>query len=509
MSAICTKIVEEAISAQRSEIEVIKNKRGGRFAIDDVLPYVETVNKMRAASNQSSFVIDLYVDSVKAHYMALKNLAKTIPPEGEPFLERLQIPAVLEILYQEDDAFSKSVEIFLSAVESSKTLFGIEVMRGLGSSIGRENGLKGWTLSSGSIDQMLKSAKAIEIPEEHRSALMAASSWLLDDLRDVGDVFFERIKSGASLEEALDEEISFIKRIFEVPSKAQIDMANSQITDSQTLGQLPFDVGRYVEKYRSEVDGAVKEAMKEGVHYANILCISAFSAGSTSILSQSTLNMAKDDLIMAVLEAVAGVTEASLRGSADKFKSPGQLLVLAAGSAGCALEYILEMDGLSALDIIGLLRRRSTQNSQNLRKRPISGGSPSFYHLDFVDLIYNGWRYIDNTSRKGKACTARGLPVPKVTWFDVDLSPLMDNDVLMNPQRYSNPASPYSARLSALMRLSDQPKLFNGAAISVIMANLLSTQKEKAVSPEDIYRSYVMGRLMGPSSAYCQRPKSA
>ena len=509
MSEICTKIVEEAISVQRAEMEVIKNKRGGRFAIDDVLPYVESVNKMRAAGDQSSFVIDLYVDSVNAHFLALKDLARTIPPEDEPFLERLQVPAVLEILYREDDAFRKSVRMFINAVESSRTLFGIEAMSGLGGSIGRENEPKGQTLPSGSVEQVLKSMRPMEIHEEHRLALMAASSWLLDDLQGVGDVIFKKIESGARLEDALDEGIYFVKRVFEEPAKAQIDIEDSRIIDPLSPSHLSLDVRRYIEKYSSEVEDAVKEAMKDGVHYANILSIPAFSAGSASILSQSTLNMAKDDLAMAVLEAVARVTEASLRGSADKFRSPGQLLVLAAGSSGCALEYILEMDGLSALDIIGQLRRRSTLDPQSPQKRPVSGGSSGFYHLDFVDLIYNGWRYLDNTSRKGKACTARGLPVPKVTWFDVDLSPLLDNDVLMKPQRYSNPESPHSARLSALMRLSDQPRLFNGAAISVIMANLLSTQKENAVSPADIYRSYVMGRLMGSSSDYCQYAKSA
>jgi hypothetical protein len=227
MPEICTKTVEEAIFAQRAEMEIIKNKRGDMFTIDDVLPYVEAVNRMRAASDQSSSVIDLYVDSVNAHFTALKDLAKTIPPEYEPFLERLQIPAVLEVLYREDDAFRKSVRIFIKAIESSKMLFGIEAMSGLGGSTGREKGPKGQTLPSGSIEKVLKSMQAMEIQEEHRSALTAASSWLLDDLQGISDVFLKRIESGAGMEEALDEGISFVKMVFEEPAKAQIDAAHS------------------------------------------------------------------------------------------------------------------------------------------------------------------------------------------------------------------------------------------------------------------------------------------
>lgn len=246
MSKICTKIVEEAISAQRVEMEVIKNKRGGRFTIDDVLPYVEAVNRMRAVSGQSASVIDLFIDSINAHFIALKDLAKSVQPEAEPLLERLQIPAVLEILYREDDAFRKSASIFIDAIKSSRMLNVVEAIRGLGDSIGRSQGPGLQALSSGSVNQVLKSMRITEMEEEHRSAHLTASSWLMDDLWGASDVFFKKVESGASLDEALDEGISALMRLSDQPklfngTAISVIMANLLSTQKENAVK-PADV---------------------------------------------------------------------------------------------------------------------------------------------------------------------------------------------------------------------------------------------------------------------------
>lgn len=498
MSKICSKIVEEAISVQMSQLGILKEKRGRRLTIDDVRPYVDEVNKIGAIEGQSSSVIGLYIDSVNAHFKALSNLASIVQPEEEACLKRQQVPAVLEILYQEDSGFRKSVDIFIDGLEESKNLVGQDVMKGLERSINSASrvGPGRQATPSAIIGQVLRS---LPIPEEHSSAILAASPWILGDSCGIGRVFFREVEAGTSLEQALDAEIIQIKSIFNHPAEAQVEV-------SKLRNNLAFDAGKYIAKYRREVEDSVKEAVNDGVHYANVLNISALSVEGMSPLSQSSIHMAGDDLAMAVLEAVTKVIESSLIGSANRFKSPDHPLILATGAVGCALEYILEMDRFSVLDIVGLLRKGSTLSQSQFSN---SAGTSDFYYLDFVDMVYNGWRYLDNTQRKGKACTGRGLPLPKVTWFDVDLSPILDNEVLMNPQRYSNPASPISARLSVLLRLSDRPELFNAAAISVIMANILSAQKEKAICPADIYRNYVMGRLSNSNIDYCHPAEAA
>jgi len=49
-----------------------------------------------------------------------------------------------------------------------------------------------------------------------------------------------------------------------------------------------------------------------------------------------------------------------------------------------------------------------------------------------MDMIYRGWRYLDRARRR-RACGAGNLPVPRVAGYDVDLGPLLKNEVLMNP----------------------------------------------------------------------------
>ena len=49
-------------------------------------------------------------------------------------------------------------------------------------------------------------------------------------------------------------------------------------------------------------------AVEDGVHYGNIVTVPAYCVGDISHhIAQSTYNMCKDDVIMAVIEATTGV----------------------------------------------------------------------------------------------------------------------------------------------------------------------------------------------------------
>ena len=72
---------------------------------------------MKPAGDQSKAVFQLHKDSVNAHYTILKGLTTTIRPEDDPFVEHYQTPVIMEMLYEHDPAFRKSVEVFIKAVE--------------------------------------------------------------------------------------------------------------------------------------------------------------------------------------------------------------------------------------------------------------------------------------------------------------------------------------------------------------------------------------------------------
>jgi len=132
MQELYEKMVKEALTAQKADVETIKKNRGTEFKIKDTKVYMDAVEKMEAVGEQSESVINLHVDSVKTHFELLNSLTDTIRPEDDPFVEHYQTPAILEILGEEDPKFQASVDKFIEAVSKSEALVGREVVRRYG-----------------------------------------------------------------------------------------------------------------------------------------------------------------------------------------------------------------------------------------------------------------------------------------------------------------------------------------------------------------------------------------
>ena len=138
-------------------------------------------------------------------------------------------------------------------------------------------------------------------------------------------------------------------------------------------------------------------AVEDGVHYGNIVTVPAYCVGDISHhISQSTYNMCKDDVIMSIIEATTDVMESTLKNAMKDFKSEYQILSLATGSAACAVEYILELDGFNAPTVVELLTRRFHNYVQLNPTRPAAA---ELHNCDFMDTIYRGWKYLDEERR--------------------------------------------------------------------------------------------------------------
>lgn len=107
MADVYEKMVNEALAAQKADLNTIKKYRGHEFKMEHTKAYVDVANKMKAVDGQSEAVINLHVDSINTHYDTLTGLTDFVRPEDDPFVEHYQTPAILEILYEEDDAFKK------------------------------------------------------------------------------------------------------------------------------------------------------------------------------------------------------------------------------------------------------------------------------------------------------------------------------------------------------------------------------------------------------------------
>src|SRR5664279_6110984 len=112
-------------------------------------------------------------------------------------------------------------------------------------------------------------------------------------------------------------------------------------------------------EYKKKMEKTVMNAVEDGVHYGNIVTVPAYCVGDISHhIAQSTYNMCKDDVIMAVIEATTGVMESTLNNAIPDFKNEYEPLSLATGSSACAVEYMLELDGFNAPMIVDLLTKR-------------------------------------------------------------------------------------------------------------------------------------------------------
>ncbi len=482
------------MAAQRADVETIKQKRGTQFTLSDVEPYVEAVKKMMPIEGQSEAVINLHKTSVVSHFNALNGLTKTIRPEDDPFVEHYQTPVVLEILSDEDKSFAKSMDAFVSRIGKSEALIGRESAR-------RYAGFYGPTCvvdfalipgsTSAVVNQILKKT---DIPEAHKKTILAAKSWGMNTSYGVGEVFATQIEEGDTLADASAKEVKQIQEIYKNPVKAQAELMDG-------AGHTSFDVRKYMDKYREHITPAVKAAIDDGVHYGNIVTIPAYCVGDIAHhIAQSTFNMCKDDVIMATIDAVTGVMEKTLDAGVDTMKSEFDILSVATGASACATEYILELDGFNAPMIVDLLTKRFHNLVQ---LNPTRGAAAELHNCDFMDMLYRGWKILDR-ARRGTAGSGEKL-VPKVAGCEIDLSPIHENEVLMNPQWYAYPACAITVRASALMRLSDYPCLLTSEPVTAtMMTNIIALNKEWAAAPVRACKDCAAACLVDFRHQYCE-----
>lgn len=461
-----SKMADEAINAQNADLKAINAHRGGKFEISHAQPYVDAVNKMRHTGGQSKEVFALHVNSVNAHYEILKGMAKTIRPEDDPMIEHYQTPPILEILYEEDPAFRKSADAFINAIGKAEALIGKECIRRYGGFYG-PTCVVDFAFVPGSTSNVVNSIlKTMDIPPEHKRAILSAKSWGMNTSYGIGGKFQAAIEDGKTVSDAVRDEVKMLRMVYDEPIEAQGTLMDE-------AGHTSFDVRKYMKAYKERMRATVRSAMDAGVFYGNIVTVPAYCVGDIGHhISQSMYNMVKDDMVMEVMNAVSGVMESTLNNAKGLFKSEHSVLTVATGSTAAAAAKILWMDGFTTMMVTDLLTRRFHNLVLN---NPRRSGAAELHNVDFMDMIERGARILDHAPR-GSGCKVQGIPV--------DLSPIENNEVIMNPQRYTYPGCGITVRFSALMRLADFPCLLTSEPVTAtLMTNIIALHKDQPHSP--------------------------
>ncbi|MDY7041418.1 MAG: DUF2193 domain-containing protein [Chloroflexota bacterium] len=472
--AVYKKMIDEAIGATKSVYSVIKKKRGGTFKLTDCKPYVDAVNKMKPGDGQSKEVIDLHVQSVNAHYEILTGLTGTIRPEDDPFVEHYQTPPILEILYDLDPAFKKSMWEFIDAIAANKALIGMEAVRRYGGMYGMTC-VVDFAMSVGSVPNVVnRILREMNIPADHKKTILACKSWGMNTSYGLGGAFRAALEAGKTAAEAEQAEVEMLQFVYREPIAAQ-----AQLMDTHNLGghgpHSSFDVRKYMAQYKEKMKPYVEAALKAGVHMANITAVPAYCVGDIGHhIAQSAYNMFKDDMVFGIYEAVMGVFENTLRRGLDEnaYKNPYDVLAVATGAPACATAYILWLDSFTVPMVIDLLNKRFYNYAAMNPKR---GEADELHNVDFIDVLMRGEDILD-IKPIGSGAKIKGIKV--------DLSPIDNHEVVMNPQRYTYPACAITQRFAALMSLADFPcYLTPECTTATLMTNIVALDPKTPGAP--------------------------
>ncbi len=83
MAELYEKMVKEAMMAQKADVETIKKNRGKDFKIKDTKAYLDVVQEMEAAGDQSEAVINLHKD-YRHHKTRRRPICGTLPDPCGP-----------------------------------------------------------------------------------------------------------------------------------------------------------------------------------------------------------------------------------------------------------------------------------------------------------------------------------------------------------------------------------------------------------------------------------------
>jgi hypothetical protein len=507
--AVYEKMINEGMAGVRAVLGVNKKNRGGKFKLTDCKPYVDAVNGMKAGDGQSKEVIDLHVKSVNAHYDILVGLTDTIRPEDDPFVEHYQTPPILEVLYEEDSAFKASMWKFIDAIGKNKALIGREAVRRYGGFYGMTC-VVDFAMSCGSVPNLVnRLLKDLDIPKEHKRAILAAKSWGMNTSYGSGGAFRAALEAGKSAAEAEQAEVEMFQFVYREPINAQ-----AHLMDTHNLGghgpHSSFDVRKYMAQYKEKMKPTVMGAVKAGVALGNVVVVPAYCVGDIGHhIAQSSYNMFKDDMVFAIYEAATDVMENTLRAGLKQgvYKSEYDVLAVATGAPACAVAAILWLDSFTVPMIIDLLSKRFYNY---VAMNPKRGEADELHNVDFLDVVMRGEEILDGPP-KGAGGKVKGV--------QVDLGPVFNNEVIMNPQRYTYPACAITQRFAALMSLADFPCFLTPECqTATLMTNCIALAPDKVGAPvrackncavttlikRQVMEPFVKGVGANPVRGYCQ-----
>jgi hypothetical protein len=487
---LAEKIADEILSIQKAWVDTVKKERGGRFKVSDWQPMLHVKERFVPCGKQSKDIFDLYSVSAKAAYDVISSLTDYVRPEDEPWLEHYQTTAVFEILYEFDRDFKRASLEVAEAVGKSTDLITEEVLARFCGRYGPA-WIADYVATPGSFSNLLRRIiDNLPMKTEYKLAFINAVSAARNTSYSVmlGSKFLTVLANTNDVHKAAEAEKERMKEMWLNPIATQVQLMKE-------TGQKSFDYEKCMTMFKDRIFDATVKAAEAGVHYANLSLIPFWAAGDFHHVSQTTYNLCKGDIEMAILESLTEAYESTIK-KAEKngrLGKPSEIPTWEVTAAGAA--HIMRLDGFTSEMVNDLFMRRYF----NLLLENPKKFEYECMNDEFVSFLSQGEHLIE------KPPTGLGGQIHGVK---IDLQPIDDNEVLKNPQRYSWPECPITARFSGLLRFADDPfHLYSDPMICLYGTELIALAPQKPYLPFFYCKQCPSAKLMPSRCKYCLAEK--
>ncbi len=449
-------VIENSLTAQKEIIEAIDKYRFSDFRIEHAKGFVKAVDKMEIKDG-SDVAFQLYKQSVLNHYKILLSLTETVTPMESAFLEWMQTPSTLEILYKLDPIFKEAVQEFVKVMEECNDILSTEAMRIVNGFYGVTSAKDFAAIPGSTYSVVAEIADRASIDKDYKLAILSANSWGLTSYI-FGNEFLKVFKEKRDFKVALEKEKDLMKRMLLNPVKTQIEIMKS-------FNFKSFKPEEYFSKYMDAFKPFVEKAIDD-VHLANIVMLPTHVGDVGHHIGWQYYYICRDEINMEILRVHLKLLQVNLVKAYEtgKIKNVFDVLSIATGISSAYLFKLLEDEGFT----VNMLIRLFTERFYNyIQRRQFDRNVVNELHVnDFLDFIYRGEKMVKK--------------LDFVNW-----SALQESKILNSPELYAFPFCAITTKFAALMKFVDMPCLLAPEPVSIIlMVNAIALKPETPLISE-------------------------
>ncbi len=454
---IVGKVLDDALRVQTEVVGTIDKYRFSDFRIAHAEDFVRVVGRMKTVEGQSYEVFQLYRQSLLNHYRILLSLTDTITPMESAFLEWMQTPSTLEILYKLDSAFKEAVQEFAKVIDECDDMLSLEAMRLINGFYGVTSAKDFAAIPGSTYAIMASVADRVSIDKDYRLAILSANSWGLTSYI-FGNEFLRVFREKRDFKVALEKEKELMKRMLLDPVKTQVEIMNNFNVKSFK----PEDYfSRYIENFKATVEVALNN-----VHIANIVMLPTHVGDVGHHIGWQYYYLCRDEINIELLRVHLKLLQSNLPKAYDEgyIKSIFDVTSIATAISSVYLYKLLEDEGFTTNMIVRLFTERFYNYIQ---RKQFERNVVNELHLnDFLDFIYRG----EKLNKKLKF----------VDWDALDKS-----EILNSPELYAFPFCAITTKFAALMKFADMPCLLAPEPVSIVsMVNAVAMEPEMPLITE-------------------------